>query len=220
MTTYIAHYLPLQDRKELLEPSLKINGFQSIKWVTEEPPADFHALNGNSQELWGYRDHLLNYGSHTPSRRLLEAEISLLYKHYLILKCVADGEEEFGLVLEDDVLFCEGFRALFDFNISHTPPDWDFIFMGSACNLRIPAHERQEGQVAYIKSHPASKCTDSFLVKKSAARKILKTFFPFVFPADFELNFQMFAHDLRVYWWEPPLIRQGSHTGLFKGTIT
>jgi len=36
---------------------------------------------------------------------------------------------------------------------------------------------------------------------------------------DFELNYQMCSHQMNVYWWEPPIVKQGSQCGLFKTEI-
>ena len=52
-----------------------------------------------------------------------------------------------------------------------------------------------------------------------AAKKILSTIIPFTFPIDFELNYQMELHDMNVYWWEPPLVAQGSQCGVFGSAI-
>ena len=124
-----------------------------------------------------------------------------------------------ALVLEDDAVFDKSFVNEFNMNLYRTPKDWDFIFIGSGCDLRVENRKIQEGKVAYLRDHPASKCTDSYVISIDSARKVLDTINPFSFPIDFELNYQMALHNMNVYWWEPPLVRQGSQCGLYKSKI-
>mgnify|MGYP003661463581 CR=1 FL=1 len=56
---------------------------------------------------------------------------------------------------------------------------------------------------------------DSYIIKKSAAKKILNNIVPFTLPIDFELNYHMASHDMNVYWWDPPITKQGSECGVF-----
>ena len=77
-------------------------------------------------------------------------------------------------MLEDDVLFTDNFTEIFNKNLESTPEDWDYIFPGSGCDLRVPKAKLEEGKIAYLKNHPATKCTDSIIIKLDAA-KILKT---------------------------------------------
>jgi len=220
MKTYIAHYKPLKERRETFVNALAAADLTECEWVTAEPTSNFLSLYSSSPEVWDYRNNLLNYPDNVPFKKLSRAELSLLFKHYLILEQIASSPDRYGLVLEDDAVFdVSTFKSTLKHNILATPSCWDFIFIGSGCNLRIHSSELLAGKTAYLKSHPASKCTDSFLVKKTAAQRILTTFFPFAFPADFELNFQMFVHDMAVYWWEPPIVAQGSQNGLYQSVI-
>jgi len=92
--------------------------------------------------------------------------------------------------------------------------------MGSCCDLTISEKETTtEGQIAFHKSHPASKCGDAYLLRADLARKITETMKPFVVISDWELACQLYQHDARVYWWEPALIYQGSESGLFNTTL-
>ena len=124
-----------------------------------------------------------------------------------------------SLILEDDVVLCDNFEHFFNLFLQQTPDDWDFIFIGSGCNLRIDPHKVKQNQTAYKKAHPASKCTDSYCIKNTSAEKILNTIIPFSLPMDWELNYQMLLHDMNVYWWEPPLVIQGSQNGLYNSAI-
>lgn len=219
MKSFIAHYSPHEDRRNLLLKSLPSFIKDNMTWIEEEPGDSFLSLFFNSEELWSRRISPFNYGCPVPFCPLSRANISLLYKHYVILNEIANGDEEYSLVLENDVLFSPDFNTAFPAHLASTPADWEVIFIGSGAGLRVPTQHLLPNITAYRKSHPASKCTDSILFKRSAAQKIVSSFFPYVLPIDFELNYQMFIHDLKVYWWEPPLTSQGSQSGLFPSGI-
>jgi len=219
MKTYVAHYNKLTDRKANIEKLFKLASYPDYQFVTNEPTQEFiNEFYAASEELWYERVSQLNYGGPISFKKLSKAEISLLYKHYVILNEVADNHNE-ALILEDDVIFSTSFTQELKDVLNDVPDDWDFIFLGSGCNLRIPKQNLVKDKLCYLKSHPASKCTDSFFITKAAAQKVLSSLMPFVLPIDFELNYHMFLHDMNVYWVEPPIIKQGSQTGLYQSLI-
>lgn len=216
---YVTHYTPLMDRKIKLAKDLADLDMQ-VQWFEQEPSeADIQELHSNTDALWKKKTQDLDYGGPIPWKYLTKSEISLAYKHIKVYEDMIENGVNTALVLEDDVVFEDDFINKFNFNLMATPHDWDMIFIGSGCDLRIAPHRRENGKVAYLKPHPASKCTDSYLIKQSAADKLYKTIFPFTMPIDFELNYQMSLHNMHVYWWEPPLIRQGSQCGLYDSEI-
>ena len=91
--------------------------------------------------------------------------------------------------------------------------------MGNCCNLRINKELIKPGQVSYLKDHPATKGADSFLIKTELAKKIVNTMKPFNVISDWEYAYQFFIHNAKVYWWEPPIVSQGSENGLYKSTL-
>tara|TARA_R110002051_G_scaffold325241_2_gene426517 strand:+ start:414 stop:1091 length:678 start_codon:yes stop_codon:yes gene_type:complete len=210
----VLHYKPLDKRKTLLRAFLKRYDIKST-WITKEPSkADLKKLYAYSEKEWDRKSE-----RRVPPRQLTKSELSLLYKHHVALKRIVREKHEVTLLLEDDVLFTEDFTNIFNSHLSKTPEDWDYIFPGSGCNLRVAPNLIEEGKVAYLKDHPATKCTDSMIIKKDAAKKVLATFDQWNLPADWEFNYQLKAHDLKVYWWEPPVVAQGSQCGVYDTTI-
>ena len=132
---------------------------------------------------------------------------------------ISQGKESYALILEDDVIFGENLKDQLRNSIEQTHPDWDFIFIGSGCNLRIPSDQLKVNKISYLKPHPAGKCTDSFFIKKSAAAQVLSTLLPFVLPIDFELNYHMMKHGMKTYWIDPPFVHQGSQNGQYTSEI-
>jgi len=216
---YTAHYSPLTERKSFLVKQFSNLGV-TTEWFEEEPTGDdITSLYDSTKDSWDFKASLVPYENPVPFRQLNRAEISLAFKHVQMYERIVEEEIPTCLILEDDAVFSVDFVDQFNFNLFRTPKDWDFIFIGSGCNLRIDARQRMAGTVAYLKSHPASKCTDSYLVTYEAARKILDSIKPFSFPIDFELNYQMAHHDMQVYWWEPPIVTQGSQCGMYRSEI-
>ena len=59
--------------------------------------------------------------------------------------------------------------------------------IGDDNNLSIPPNERKNGIVAYKKDHPASKCTDSYIIKKAGILKESEPLLPELYPVFREL---------------------------------
>ncbi len=181
--------------------------------LTEEMINHYYSDDDESQqqklELWKPQLH--------KSRRLNLAEISLTIKHYEILRLISESTHDAVMVLEDDVILCDDFVNRFKMYMEQTPPDYDMIFLGSGAGLR--PDNLTESKFAYLKNHPASKCTDSYIITKKASSKLASTYLPFNLCVDFEMAYHMFTHNLNVYWWDPPLIQQGSETGAFSSEL-
>jgi len=204
---YMAHYTPLKERKEKILNDIHFE----MKWFECEPTEKYWT---DDKETWDRK--VIPY---SPHRELRQSEISLAHKHIEIYKDIVENQYTTSLVLEDDVILHDNFESMFNMFLTKTPDDWDFIYIGNGCNLRIHPSLLIPGQTAYKVNHPASKCTDSYCITLDAATKILETITPFTFPIDFELNYQMKLHNMNVYWWEPPLVTQGSQCGMYTSKI-
>jgi len=201
---YVAHYLPLKDRKENID-----SGFDfDFTYITNEPETKYWDIDA---ELW-------NIKTSEPKRHMSQAEISLAHKHIKIYEDIIHNQYERALIFEDDVILCDNFISRFNYNLSQTP-NWDFIFIGNGCNLRINQSLIKPGIIAYKKNHPATKCTDSYCVTLESIESIYEDIRYFTLPIDFELNYQLQHHNLDVYWWDPPLVEQGSQIGTYKTAI-
>ncbi len=205
---YVVHYSPWTKRKERLVEHLPFD----VQWVESEPSEDGIIISYTKDEKT-WNDKVIPY---SPFRQLTTGDISVMHKHIAIYYDIVVNRYEESLIFEDDVILVDNFIDLYNANMYNTPIDWDLIFIGSGCNLRIPTTQLIGGRAAYKVDHPASKCGDSYCITLDAATRILSTIIPFTFPIDFELNYQMKLHNMNVYWWEPPLVTQGSETGLYE----
>lgn len=220
---FILHYTKLVERKKRLDSMLSHLGITAEYFLqhdqedlTEDLISEYYKPNKEDydrkiNDLWGARA--------APYRELNIAQISCTIKHYNCIKKVAEETKEYGLVLEDDVIFVEDFVQKFNLFLEQTPSDWDAIFLGSCAGLRIPPHFLREGVVAYPVGAPSSRGGDSYLLRTGAAKKITSTMKPFITISDWELAIQLHQHDLKTYWWEPPLVVQGSENGLYNTTL-
>jgi GR25 family glycosyltransferase involved in LPS biosynthesis len=215
---YVAHYTPLIERKKFLSEQLSKHSMV-VQWVEEEPKDNNLKSKYDFSNSWDEKLSELKLKEKHEKRILKKSEISLAYKHIKIYEDIVKNNIKTALILEDDVVLDNEFIKKFNLSFHMTPRDWDFIFIGSGCNLRVDQNKIKNGVVAYLKEHPASKCTDSYVIKGLAAEKILNTILPFTFAIDFELNYQMFKHDMKVYWWEPSIVSQGSQCGIFRSEI-
>lgn len=216
---FVCHYSKLVERKKNIIDHLGKNNI-FFEFVENEPSnEDYKKYFSFSIEEW-YKKHVcLNYNNFHEPRMLKTSEASLAFKHLNIYKNICDNSYKQSIVFEDDVLLENNFCENFNYCLSRTPDDWDMIFIGNGCDLRIPFQDLQKGKIAYHKQHPASKCTDSYVIKLDAAKKILNSINNINLPIDFELNYQMYINNLKVYWWEPPLVKQGSQQGLYESEI-
>jgi GR25 family glycosyltransferase involved in LPS biosynthesis len=154
----------------------------------------------------------VNYATPPFAQRLLKkSEISLSIKHLLAWIDICEKNLDYGILLEDDVIIFPGLTYDFNEQLKKTPDDWDLIFFGSGDDHRVP--ERTDGRGVYKMTPPRVKCTDSYAVSNKAAKKLRDLMFPVSMPLDFELQYFVMKHDLAVYWFEPPLVMQGSQLG-------
>jgi GR25 family glycosyltransferase involved in LPS biosynthesis len=214
---FVAHYTPLKPRKEFLTQYFERNGIDIVQWVeTETYPDNFWRTNA---EKWTEKISYAYPKVHDTARRLSPQERSVALKHYTIFQEILKEDGENFLVLEDDVFFATEFAELFNTNLKETPKDWDTIMIGTGANLRIPIKE--QGKVAHLKDHPATKCLDSYIIKKSVVKKIMEMedLLPIDLPIDFELAYVFKKLDIKTYWWEPGITIQGSQNGFYKSAI-
>ena len=220
--TYVIHYTKLTGRRAYMEKLVSAIRLDAT-WITELDQEEMHGdilehyhkpseadWNNKVGALWDLTEH--------PQRPLKPAEISLTAKHVEAMRRISEDDNDFGLILEDDVLLAMDFQNLLNKYFSETPEDWDVIFMGDGYGIHVPQNKIEEGKVVYLADHPASRCTEAMLVKKSAAKKLYDSMRPFTLVCDWEYGWQFYHLGLKVYWFEPAIITQASHA-LDLGTI-
>jgi GR25 family glycosyltransferase involved in LPS biosynthesis len=199
---YLVHYLPLADRLFFMDNQLKSLGIE-YRLITDESPDDCFYDDAVIR-----RQKLSNFKNYN-DKLLTRADKSLIWKHHVCMKNASKSNRP-SLILEDDAILLDNFVATVNSFLDEK--DWDIIFPGSGCNLRVM------GRGLIKVPHPASKCTDSYVVTPDAAKK-LSTLDDSHLPIDWELAYKMMESNLSVYWYEPPIVRQGSQDGSLVSSI-
>lgn len=201
---FVVHYSPLTERLHFMQNQLSRLGI-SYTLITDEPHENWIVDDATR------RHEKTKTFSGFMNKTVTKNETSLAWKHLVFIKHASMSNQP-SLVLEDDAILSENFADVIN-DIVKTG-GWDAVFPGSGCNLRL--HDRGLIRV----NHPASKCTDSYVLTPAAAKALLETMNESVdLPIDWELNFQMMHHDLKVFWLEPPVVIQGSQNGMMKSSI-
>jgi GR25 family glycosyltransferase involved in LPS biosynthesis len=214
LPVYVIHAPRLRERRIALEASLAENGV-SATWV-EDPDAD--ELDPQLVRLY-YRPSRVRWWRRArttqpiPYRRLTPREIAVTIAHVRTLERIGRSAEAWSLVLEDDAILVPAFSAHFDEAVAELPEDADAVYIGSCSGLRVA--DAYPGRRFYRVPHPATKCSDSTLIRRDAAAAAAKALRPFVLTIDWELNYHFARQDAVVYWLEPPLVSQGSETGVY-----
>lgn len=221
--TIVVHCKSLAERKESIISQLDKNRFRSYEFYTDYDASEldketidkYYNSGYEYPERWDEKINSVYPGQYHP-RQLNMANISLCIKFGKIFEKLIKEDFEYCLIFEDDALLVEDFADRFLENLKETPDDWDAIYIGSGAGLKP---ETIPGKVAYLRNHPATKCTDSILIKKKTIMDLSTTFFPFSLAVDWELAYQHFYHKHNIYWWEPSLVVQGSESGRFKSAL-
>jgi GR25 family glycosyltransferase involved in LPS biosynthesis len=206
LPVYVMHHRPLVERKRYLDAYFKSIGESPI-WIDEE-------YSTIPREKFVLKDP---YGP----EELSPGKVSIFEKHmraYEHMVYMSHPPAEHCLIFEDDMIFPEDFEQRFTKRFDATPDDYDLIFFSNGAHL-VPDPNSKLADELYLKAHPASRCVDAYIVRPEAAAKILDYTLKdprIELPTDHYINKAMKHHNMRVYWWHPPLIDQGSATGVYK----
>jgi hypothetical protein len=217
---FVIHYKPLVERKKYLDevlPLLEIPYEYSTRFDRESP--EIHDIKfidlseSNREKRNVYYEQYIARISEGVTRDSWRAN---LLEHYHIFKdFVANDDLQNILIFEDDVIFNADLKDALNLYCQLLPEDYDTLFIGSGCGLKLPFETSD-----IIAKHPKfhSKCGDSYIVSKKAAKKIVEHCLPLYCNWDWELNYQQSMHQMNVYWVVNPLVKQGSECGYYNSS--
>lgn len=225
---YVVHYTKLGERLAKIAPILNACG---VEWeiITEgdkeklRPDIEpMRSMFNDSQRTFEHKIGTLWDGNIHKYRALNLAEISCTIKHFIAMKKLAEECDNFGLIIEDDVVFEPDFAKRFADNLANTPESWNAIFLGSGCGesyiqSRLNNAVRVKGDVWKV-GHPATNCAEAYLLKPEIAKKMWDSL-PFSLVSDWEIAYLLYKFSADVYWWVPSLVSQGSKNGMFKSEL-
>jgi GR25 family glycosyltransferase involved in LPS biosynthesis len=148
-------------RKDIVTESLKKAGIEKFKF--------FHGLNGPKSGLKATIPYIED--DRVNPYYICAKHIGCTMSHIMLWTALEMSEgDNYWLVLEDDVVFRDGWKEAIDLALKEAPKDWDMIFAGSCCSVgRV---EEKVGHNLY-RCHPL--CTHAYLVQRKALKPLLET---------------------------------------------
>ena len=193
---YIIHYTKLIERKDHMLS--EINKWNLSKYkihfeeaMDQEIMTDFDLYSTINTEKF----------KQNTGREIKKGEASLILKYKNVLKDISKlNDDEYVLVLEDDVIFKEDptlyISKIID-KCKNEKIDFDCIFMGEAA-LRVGDNR----DVFFKKDYPATNGLCTVLYKVSSAKKLLNNLLMFKVENALDWHFNNTYRDLNfnVYW--------------------
>lgn len=152
---------------------------------------------------------------------LKKSEISLLLNWHDVAQRAVEAGHGVVMTLESDVLFPPTFLSDLETAMSLlTPGEFDFLSLGSPDFMR-PKRDDGETSLMWFKSigYPKTRTCDAMVFTGALLKKIVGSFFPCTDVLDWELNYHLNLHSARCGWIDPPLLTQGSGTGVYETTL-
>lgn len=224
--TTIMHYKKLKERKIHMIKQMNLGNFSNYSFyedydaneLTEDIIKTHYISFKQDPDSWIKKVSLWGPNAlHYHNKQCNIAEISVTIKFGKTLQNLCKLNDEMFIMFDDDAILCDNFEEKFYTYLKNTPKDWDVIYFGSGANLK--PNNINANQLAYLKSHPASRCLDSILIKNKAVKQLADVWFPFSLISDWEIGYLHYYFDHKVYWWEPGLVTQGSESGLFTSAV-
>lgn len=211
MKIFVLHYTKLTDRKKHIISQFENHNILDYEFIEK---FDKDEIN----DIYNLKFEKIKLGS-----------ASLILKHHYVYKQIAeydDNDNDF-LILEDDVILTDNFMTILNQYMTQLPKDYDMLFIGDGCNLHIEKDKIIPNKFIYEKClYPtkwggdgATRCTDSYVISKKCARTLCDYFnnlkYKINLPIDWWLNVAARDNNLKIYWAEPTIVKQGSESGLF-----
>jgi len=150
---------------------------------------------------------------------LRKSEVSLLLNWHEI--AVTAQQHAVAMTLESDVRFPPTFLEDLTTALGLlTMDDVDFLSITSLPHLR-PTRAAGDTTLRWFQPFPyfRTRTCDAMIFKGSMLKKIAGTMFPCADVLDWELNYQLNLHKARCLWLDPPILTQGSGTGVYETTL-
>jgi hypothetical protein len=157
------------------------------------------------------------------SYNMKPAEISLCINWAHAAQTAVDAGHKYVMIWESDILFDNrDFLTELHDAMALLKDDWDFLSITAGADLK-PRRLHGDTSLKWFRLPPEqyyhTRTCDAMIFRVDMLKKILSTFFPVAEVLDWELNYQLTLHSSRSYWLDPPLLRQGSGSGVYPTTL-
>ena len=209
MKIFVIHYSKLIDRKKHIIEEFKKHNIVEYEFIEK-----FNKEDLTSEDIKQF------------SHQLKPSIVSLIKKQFYVYQLIAQKYPN-ALIFEDDVILKSGFINTLNHYLTQLPQNYDMLFIGDGCNLHIEKHKITPNNNIYEKCREptkwggdgASKCADSYIISQKCAQTLChyinQLTSKITLPLDWWLNEAIRGNAFNVYWAEPTIVSQGSHTGNF-----
>lgn len=147
-------------------------------------------------------------------------QMSCLYKHYLVMKKVVDEGIEQALVLEDDALLHPEFIANLAKIQQELGREKNYLVNIEEASSLVPISLRESNKHLYLCK--TNKLTGGLIYDLGFAQKMVKYIEKTVIDAPIDGLIGNVRDEVQynIFWVHPPLVRQGSKSGLFTSELS
>ena len=153
--------------------------------------------------------------------KIKDGWISCSYKHYLALEMIVNNQDDFAVIMEDNIGdFIEDIPVRLNKYLKELPDEWDVVYDSvwgdyEALNEGVI----EENKLIYKKSnditrnhdgkiisHGGTRAAQFYFVNQKSAKKLFNNFLPFNHSADMWMNDVLRKINAKSYWAEPSLV--------------
>ena len=208
---YLIHNTDPIRKNIMMNEFIKWNfDLENIKWVNHPNKNEMsdELINSIIIKVPSYSS-----GIYIPPERTRNALglISCTYKHYLSLKDIVDNDYDYGVIMEDNIIFNRPIPKLIDIYIKQLDelyPLWDIVFdlkwqnyMEGPINPNVFVYPKTNEITK--NNHGGTKAATFYLIKKECAKKLLENYIPFNNSPDWLMNDLFRLKNINSFWIEP-----------------
>ena len=224
---YVIHYTKLDERREYINNLLSslnipfefINEFDK-EVLNEEIINTYYEKNKDKHykkvSLWGENAN--------DFKELSLSELSCSIKHLEALRKIGIDRFKYSLILEDDVIPTNEYFIDRIYNLIEKTSDWDVMFIGEGIgakfkNKKIGYRRFLPLKKIFKMKHPATNCLEAYIIKKESINKINQDLIPINLVIDWELAFQFYKKQMKIYWSKENIFIQGSKNNIYNSEL-
>lgn len=218
---YVAHYDKAHERKDYLVDALKDCGFSKIqfssRYCDREKIYDRETIKLVNTSDTLCRKKFAQSGMITGYHVLSPREPAYLgnfLNHISIWELIANGDDNFALVLEDDAVVTH--PRVLGSQLKNLPSDIDIGYLHSGCGFTVENFygiSPRPDEIWVKTPGRLSRTMCSYVLSRTAAKRMLDIVFPVSWAVDHEVNFIQNVLQLNVYWTTEHGLAEGSANG-------
>jgi hypothetical protein len=146
-------------------------------------------------------------------------QISCTYKHYLCIKDIVENRYDYGVIMEDNLFFCDNIPnnvSKYINQLNSLYPNWDILFDTKWKSIRdvneIEQDKINNEIIVYPKSneiteycHGGTRLAQFYIVTNNCAKKLYENYIPFNNAPDWWMNDLFRKLHIKSFWSEPSI---------------